>query len=73
MADAADYLVVALLIGARATAVMDGRAVARKRLLGVPSLDNALVGRWFVHLARGRVRHDPIAASPPIPGERPVG
>ena len=33
-----DYLVCTLLIGAGATAVMDIWAVARKRLLGIPSL-----------------------------------
>src|SRR4051812_3329891 len=68
--EAVDYLVCALLIGAGATVVMDLWLVARKRLLGVPSLDYGLVGRWLAYLARGRFRHDPIAASPPVQGER---
>lgn len=72
MAEAADYLIAALLIGAGATAAMDFWTVVRRRLLGVPALDYALVGRW-VAWARGRFRHDPIAASPPVPGERPLG
>lgn len=68
-----DYLVCALLIGAGATAVMDIWAVARKWLLGIPPLDYGLVGRWLAYLARGRFRHDPIAASPPVQGERLIG
>lgn len=62
-----------LLTGVGATAVMDLWAIARKRLLGVPSLDYALVGRWLAYLPRGRFRHHPIGASPPVRGERPLG
>ena len=68
-----DYLVCTLLIGAGATAVMDGWALARKRLIGIPALNYGLVGRWLVHLARGRFRHDPIAATPPVRGELAIG
>jgi DUF2938 family protein len=73
MPDAADYLLHAHLIGVGATAVMDVRAVAQKWLLGIPPLDYGLVGRWLAYLARGRFRHDPIAASPPVRGERLIG
>lgn len=52
---------------------MDIWTVARSRLLGVPSLDYGLVGRWVAYLTRGRFRHDPIAASPSIRGERLIG
>ena len=68
-----DYLVCTLLIGFGATAVMDIWAIARKRLLGIPSLDYGLVGRWLAYLARGRFRHDRIAASPAVRGERLIG
>jgi hypothetical protein len=68
-----NYLVCALVIGAGATAVMDIWAAARKRVLGIPALDYGLVGRWLAYLARGRFRHDPIAASPPVQGERLIG
>jgi len=71
--EAAEYLVRAVLIGAGATAVMDIWLAARKRLLGVPPLDSGLLGRWLGYLARGRFRHDPIAASPPVQGERLIG
>jgi hypothetical protein len=53
-----NYLVCALLIGAGTTAL---------------KLDYGLVGRWFAYMARGRLRHDPIAASPPVQGERLIG
>lgn len=73
MPEAAAYLVCALLIGTGATAAIDLWAAVRKRLLGIPSLDYGLVGRWLAHLARGRFRHDPIAASPAVRGERLTG
>ena len=68
-----NYLVCALLIGTGATAVIDMWAVARRRLLGIPSLDYGLVGRWLVFMTRGRFRHDRIAASPAVQRERLIG
>src|SRR5687768_11150691 len=53
--------------------VMDLWAIARKRLIGITSLDYALVGRWPVYLARGQFRHDRIAATPPVRAERAIG
>ena len=68
-----EYVVSSVLTGAGATALIDLWAIARKRLFGIPALDYGLVGRWLVHLARGRFRHERIAASPPVSGERPIG
>ena len=68
-----NYVVSAALIGAGATALMDLWALARKQLLGIPALNYALVGRWLAYLPRGRFRHDPIAATPAVPGERVLG
>lgn len=31
------------------------------------------LGRWLAHMLRGRFRHDRIAASPPVRGERAIG
>lgn len=73
MPEALDYLICALLIGAGATLVMDLWAAVRTALLGSVSLDYGLVGRWLLYLARGRFRHDPIAASPSVRGERLFG
>lgn len=68
-----DTLVYTLLTGAGATATMDLWMIARRRLLGIPLPDYGLVGRWLGHMARGRFRHDRIAASPPVAGERLLG
>lgn len=73
MPEAVDYLVCALLIGVGATVVMDLWAAARSWRLGIPPLDYGLVGRWLAYVARGRFRHDPISAAPPVPGERLIG
>ncbi|MFZ5732542.1 MAG: DUF2938 domain-containing protein [Pseudomonadota bacterium] len=62
-----------MLIGVGATLFMDIWGVVQKRIFGMQTLDYALVGRWVAYLPRGRFRHDPIAASPPIRGEGTIG
>jgi len=62
-----------LLTGAGATAVTDVWAILRRRLFGTPVPNFSMVGRWVGHLAHGRVRHDSIAAAPPIRAERALG
>jgi Protein of unknown function (DUF2938). len=66
-------LIAATAIGVGATLLMDGWALLRKRLLGVPSLDYALVGRWVGHMPRGRFRHAAIGKAAPVAGERALG
>jgi len=73
VSEAVEFALRTLWIGAGATVVMDLWAVLRKRLFGIPSLDYALVGRWLVHLTRGRFFHDPIGKSPRVAGERAIG
>jgi len=73
MSDAIPLLAHAVVIGSGATALMDVWTVVRRQLLKVPTLDYALVGRWLLYLPRGRWRHDPIASTQSLPGERPVG
>ncbi len=68
-----DTLVYLLLTGAGATAAMDLWMIARRRLLGIPLPDYGLVGRWLAHMAHGRFRHERIAASPQVSGERLLG
>ena len=63
----------AALIGAGATLATDAWALARRRLLGTPLPDYALVGRWFAWLPRLRFVHAPIAATSPVRGERAIG
>ncbi|MBM0104374.1 DUF2938 domain-containing protein [Steroidobacter sp. S1-65] len=52
---------------------MDLWGLVRKRLLGMPPLDYALVGRWVGHMTHGKFRHDRIATASPVPGERVLG
>lgn len=61
-----------VLIGIGATAVMDVWLMVLNRL-GVPTLNFAFLGRWVVHLARGRITHQAIAKALPIPTEVPLG
>jgi hypothetical protein len=68
-----DCLLHSIFIGAGATLAIDAWALARRRLLGIPPLDYALVGRWLAHLARGRFRHERIAAAAPVAHERAIG
>jgi hypothetical protein len=52
---------------------MDAWGIARKHLLGMPAPDYGLVGRWLAYMTRGRFRHERIAATPSVRGERIVG
>ncbi|WP_126283430.1 DUF2938 domain-containing protein [Burkholderia stagnalis] len=69
----ADALFRLLLVGAGGTLVMDLWALFRRRVLGIPSLDYALVGRWLGHMPAGRFRHASIVAAAPVPYERVAG
>lgn len=60
-------------LGALATVLLDLFALVRRRLSGTPLPNYGLVGRWLLHMPRGRFRHAPIAASAPMRGERIVG
>lgn len=73
MPDHAQLLMRAALIGVGATAVMDIWSAVQKHVLGVKTLDYALVDRWIAYLPRGRFRHESITASPRLPGETAIG
>lgn len=66
-------LLFTLFIGVGATAVMDLWGGARKLLFGITPPNYALVGRWIAHMTHGQFRHDSIAASTPVGGERIIG
>lgn len=68
-----DYVTYSVVTGVGATAVMDLWGVARSRLLGIPALNYALVGRWLAYMARGQFRHERIAATVPLRGEGLIG
>jgi hypothetical protein len=62
-----------IAIGLGATVLVDLWALARHRMWGIPLPDWGLVGRWMAWLPRGRFRHQPIAATPAVRGERVIG
>ena len=68
-----DYVGSTIFIGTGATLATDLWTFARRRLFGTPLANYGLVGRWFAHMARGRFRHERIAAVSPVPGERVIG
>jgi hypothetical protein len=73
MDEVSEFFMHATLIGVGATAVMDVWGYLRKRLFSIPAMNYGLVGRWIGHLARGRFRHDAIAASSPVRYEPLIG
>ncbi|HKU46580.1 MAG TPA: DUF2938 domain-containing protein [Burkholderiales bacterium] len=68
-----DTFVNATLIGTGATAVMDLWGVVRQRAFGIPNANYGLVGRWIAWMPRGRFRHERIAATPAVKGEKAIG
>lgn len=68
-----EIVVRTLLVGVGATLVMDAWAVLLKQVYGVTGLDYRMLGRWLGHLARGRIGHDGIGRSSPVPGEAALG
>jgi hypothetical protein len=68
-----DYLVNAALVGTGATAVMDLWGIVRQRVFGIPNMNYGLVGRWLAWMPRGRFRHERIAATPAVQGEKAIG
>ena len=68
-----ELVLLAILIGIGATALMDLWALILSRGFGTASLDYALVGRWLGHMPAGRFAHGSIAAAPRVRGERLMG
>jgi hypothetical protein len=66
-------LMVTIVVGVGATAVMDIWGMAREPLLGIAPPDYRLLGRWLGHMAHGRFRHEAIAKALPVRGERLIG
>lgn len=61
-----------IVIGIGATVLFDLWAQLL-RLFGLPKPNWAMPGRWFAHLARGRVMHDDIAKAEPVANETALG
>ncbi|MCC6468244.1 MAG: DUF2938 family protein [Alphaproteobacteria bacterium] len=63
----------AIASGVVATAFLDIWQRILRLLSGLPPSNWALVGRWFIGAARGRLFHDSIAAEPPAANELAIG
>jgi hypothetical protein len=68
-----DFLSAALLIGVGATILTDLFVLGLKWLFGFATPNYGLVGRWIGYVAKGVYRHESIAASAPLRGERVLG
>jgi hypothetical protein len=71
--DAVEFVMRAAIAGLVATAVLDMWQTALSALLGTPSTNWALVGRWFSGLQRGTLVHENIGLAEPAPHEGAVG
>ena len=68
-----NILMVTIVVGIGATAVMDVWGIARSSLFGIPAPNYGLVGRWIAYMPRGQFKHHSIAAAAPVNGERFIG
>jgi hypothetical protein len=68
-----EFAVYSLAIGVGATVLIDLWALGLKRLLGTPTMNWGLVGRWIGHMPEGRFVHDSIGKEMPVWGENVIG
>ena len=73
MPEALDLLLRGAVMGVAGSALMDVWSAVLRRRFGIPTLDYRLLGRWIGHIVKGRLVHDRIGSSPPIPGEAAIG
>ena len=69
----ASQILSSVAIGLGATLVIDLWALFLRRAFAVRSLDFCLLGRWVLHMPRGRIVHDSIATAASQPHECKVG
>ena len=62
-----------VLIGIGATVVIDLWALFLKHAFKVPSFSFCMIGRWFLHMPKGKFIHSRIAAAEEQPSECAVG
>lgn len=62
-----------VIAGTGATLVMDSWSLFQKRVLKIPPLNYALVGRWILGMPHGKFRHHTILSTSPVRGEYLTG
>jgi hypothetical protein len=60
-------------IGVGATGCIDLWALFLRKAFGIRTLDYCLLGRWVLHMPKGRVMHESIGAAEARPHECKVG
>lgn len=68
-----DFAQQVILAGVIATAVLDLWQWLVKLVFGVPPTNWALVGRWFSYIPHGKLVHEGIGNSEPVPREAAMG
>lgn len=68
-----NLLTLAFLGGIAGAVLMDITETVAARFGITSGVNVALVGRWFIGLTRGQLRHADILASEPVPGEAAMG
>jgi hypothetical protein len=68
-----ETILLTLILGIGATAVMDLLGLTRKLLFGINLPNYGLVGRWVAYMARGRFWHESISKSTAVRGEQFLG
>lgn len=67
------FVLHSLILGIAATALFDLWGLALHLVFGLPAPAWALGGRWFAHVARGKVWHEDIARAAPVKAEAAIG
>ncbi len=67
------FWVDAVWIGIGATLFMDFWAILQKKICKLPSLDYAMVGRWFGLMFKGKFYHESIVNADKVKLEKQVG
>ncbi len=68
-----DFVYRAVLIGIGATALLDLWVLGLHYVLKTPGANWRPVGRWFCHIAKGKVLHEDIANAKPFRHELAIG
>jgi hypothetical protein len=73
MSSAAELVVKAALVGIGGTILLDLWALFTARVMGLPTTNWAMVGRWFGNMPRGSFVQQTMTTAKPVKGELAIG